>query len=137
MLEQGRDFWRWFDTTQFSYHCVHPIHAKMFSIQMLLHFSQIVPKVQLYKFCCKCYKNVHNSSITLYNTLSLCPSRSLTPDILTSRPSVGLTCCSPCARKLGPAAAVFELLLVGLFCYSYVVKVGSFLFFLVFLEGRE
>ena len=45
MLEQGRDFWRWFDTTQFSYHCVHPIHAKMFSIQMLLHFSQIVPRV--------------------------------------------------------------------------------------------
>ena len=27
------------------YHCVHPIHAKIFSIQMLLHFSQIVPKV--------------------------------------------------------------------------------------------
>ena len=24
------------------YHCVHPIHANMFSIQMLLHFSQIV-----------------------------------------------------------------------------------------------
>ena len=30
MLEQGPDFWCWFDTTQFSYHCVHPIHAKMF-----------------------------------------------------------------------------------------------------------
>ena len=43
MLEQGPDFWRWFDTTQFSYHCVHPIHANMFSIQILLHFSQIVP----------------------------------------------------------------------------------------------
>ena len=27
------------------YHCVHPIHANMFSIQMLLHFSQIVPRV--------------------------------------------------------------------------------------------
>ena len=27
------------------YHCVHAIHAKMFSIQMLLHFSQIVPRV--------------------------------------------------------------------------------------------
>ena len=30
MLEQGPDFWTWFDNTQFSYHCVHPIHAKMF-----------------------------------------------------------------------------------------------------------
>ena len=45
VLEQGLDFWCWFDKTQFSYHCVHPIHAKMFSIQMLLHFSQIVPRV--------------------------------------------------------------------------------------------
>ena len=44
-MEQGPDFWCWFDTTQFSYHCVHPIHAKMFSIQMLLHFSQIVQSV--------------------------------------------------------------------------------------------
>ena len=45
MLEQGPDFWHWFDTTQFSYHCVHPKHAKMFSIQILLHFSQIVLRV--------------------------------------------------------------------------------------------
>ena len=45
MLEQGPDFWCWFDTTQFSYHCVHPIHANIFSNQMLLHFSQIVPGV--------------------------------------------------------------------------------------------
>ena len=44
-MEQGPDFWCWFYTTQFSYHCVHPIHAKMFSIQMLLHFSQIVQRV--------------------------------------------------------------------------------------------
>ena len=44
-MEQGPDFWCWFDTTQFSYHCVQPIHAKMFSIQMLLHFSQIVQRV--------------------------------------------------------------------------------------------
>ena len=44
-MEQGPDFWCWFDTTQFSYHCAHPIHAKMFSIQMLLHFSQIVQRV--------------------------------------------------------------------------------------------
>ena len=44
-MEQGPDFYCWFDTTQFSYHCVHPIHAKMFSIQMLLHFSQIVQRV--------------------------------------------------------------------------------------------
>ena len=35
----------WFDTTEVLYHCVYPIHAKMFSIQMLLHFSQIVPRV--------------------------------------------------------------------------------------------
>ena len=45
MLEQGPDFWCWFDKTQFSYHCVHPIHAKMFSIQILLHFSQIASRV--------------------------------------------------------------------------------------------
>ena len=45
MLEQGPDFWCWFNKTQFSYHCVDPIHAKMFSIQMLLHFRQIVPRV--------------------------------------------------------------------------------------------
>ena len=44
MLEQGPAFWCWFDNAQFSY-CVHPIHANMFSIQMLLHFSQIVPMV--------------------------------------------------------------------------------------------
>ena len=36
VLEQGSDFWCWFDTTQFSCHCVHSIHAKMFSIQTLL-----------------------------------------------------------------------------------------------------
>ena len=45
MLEQGPDFCCWFDKTQFSYHFVHPIHAKMFSIQMLLHFSQIALRV--------------------------------------------------------------------------------------------
>ena len=45
MLEQGPDFCCWFNKTKFSYHCVHPIHAKMFSIQMLLHFSQIAPRV--------------------------------------------------------------------------------------------
>ena len=27
------------------YHCVHPIHANMFSIQILLHFSQIMQRV--------------------------------------------------------------------------------------------
>ena len=49
--------WCWFDKTQFSYHCVHPIHAKMFSIQILLHFSQIVPRVctlVLFIFGCSC-----------------------------------------------------------------------------------
>ena len=40
MLEQGPDFWRWFDTTRFSYHCIHPIHAKVFSIQVLLYTFQ-------------------------------------------------------------------------------------------------
>ena len=34
-----------FDTTQFSYQCVHLIHAKVFSIQMLQYFSQIAPRV--------------------------------------------------------------------------------------------
>ena len=45
MLEQDRDFLRLFDTTYFSYHCVHLKHAKMSSNQILLHFSQIVPRV--------------------------------------------------------------------------------------------
>ena len=27
VLEQGPDFWCWFDKTQFSCHCVHAIHA--------------------------------------------------------------------------------------------------------------
>ena len=40
------------------YHCVHPIHAKMFSIQMLLHFSQIVQRactlVLFIPFCVYC-----------------------------------------------------------------------------------
>ena len=35
VLEQGPDFWRWFDTTRFSYHCIHPIHTKVFSIRVL------------------------------------------------------------------------------------------------------
>ena len=33
------DFWCWFNTTQFSYHCVHPIHANMFSIQNVITFQ--------------------------------------------------------------------------------------------------
>ena len=45
VLEQGPDLWCWFDKTQFSYHCVYAINAKMFSIQMVLHFSQIAPRV--------------------------------------------------------------------------------------------
>ena len=45
VLEQVPHFWRWFDTTQFSYHCVHVIRAKVFLIQKLLHFSQIVQRV--------------------------------------------------------------------------------------------
>ena len=40
VLEQGPDFWH-----RFSYHCVHPIHAQVFSIQMLLLFSQIAQMV--------------------------------------------------------------------------------------------
>ena len=35
----------WFDTTLFSYQCVHLMYAKVFSIQMLQYFSQIVPRV--------------------------------------------------------------------------------------------
>ena len=55
-MEQGPDFWCWFDTTQFSYHCVHPIHAKMFSIEMLLHFSQIVQGLHFsaFHYTCNC-----------------------------------------------------------------------------------
>ena len=40
MLERGPDFWHWFDKIPFSYHCVHPIQAKMFSIQMLQRIFQ-------------------------------------------------------------------------------------------------
>ena len=44
MLEQGPDYWRWFDTIQFSYHCVHSIHAKVnpnvtYISVKLCHFS--------------------------------------------------------------------------------------------------
>ena len=39
-LTFGVSFWCWFDKTKFSYHCVHPIHANMFSIQMLLYTFQ-------------------------------------------------------------------------------------------------
>ena len=42
------------------YHCVHPIHANMFSIQMLLHFSQIVPRV------CTLVLSFNYASILLY-----------------------------------------------------------------------
>ena len=35
----------WFNKTIFLFRCVHPIYAKMSSIPMLLHFSQIVPRV--------------------------------------------------------------------------------------------
>ena len=45
VLEQDPHFWCWFYKTQFSYHYVHSVHAKMFSIQMLLHFSQIARRV--------------------------------------------------------------------------------------------
>ena len=49
---QCKMFWnkflRWLDTIQFLYHCVHPIHVKVFSIQMLLHFSQIVGTLVLF-----------------------------------------------------------------------------------------
>ena len=68
-MEQGPDFWCWFDTTQFSYHCVHPIHAKMFSIQMLLYFSQIVPRVcTLVLFIIVEKKNVKTSSSYIKHT---------------------------------------------------------------------
>ena len=71
VLEQGPDFWCWFDKTLFSYHCVYPIHAKMFSIQMLLHFSQIVLRVcTLVLFiiivvivCGERYNNIHYTDV--------------------------------------------------------------------------
>ena len=44
VLEQGPDFGVG-SVTQFLYNCIHTIHAKMFSIQILLHFSQIVQRV--------------------------------------------------------------------------------------------
>ena len=58
VVEQGPDFWCWFDRSRFSYHCVHQIHAKMFSIQMFLHFYQIVRRV------CTLVLLIYNSDIT-------------------------------------------------------------------------
>ena len=73
MLERGPDLWRWFDKIQFSYHCVHPIHAKMFSIQMLLHFSQIVPRVcTLVIFIFKCFSFLFRYLFVIYVIISSC-----------------------------------------------------------------
>ena len=58
MLEQGPDFWCWFDTTQFSYiyHCVHPIcfQSKCYILYTFqsncaegLHFSAFIITVEI------------------------------------------------------------------------------------------
>ena len=65
MLEQGPDFWCWFDTTQFSYHRVHPIHAKMFSIQMLI--NQILLRV-----CTLVIFIIYNSKIKVMHIKCAC-----------------------------------------------------------------
>ena len=70
VLEQDPDFWCWFDKTQFSYHCVYPIHAKMFSILMLLHFSQIAQRVcTLVLFHCYYYHIFRSISHTFYQEI--------------------------------------------------------------------
>ena len=61
VLEQGPDFWCWFDKTQFLCHCVHAIHGKMFSIQMLLYTFQSNCAEGLHfsafhYYCCACSK---------------------------------------------------------------------------------
>ena len=47
-----------FDTAQFSYQCVHLIHAKVFSIQMLPHFSRslAIDINKLLERLVKCYR---------------------------------------------------------------------------------
>ena len=57
VLEQGPDFWCWFDKSRFSCHCVHTVHAckdGFFSIQMLL-----------YTFQSNCAKGLHFSAFHL------------------------------------------------------------------------
>ena len=48
VLEQGPDLWRLFNAIQFSYHCVHPIHAKCFQSER--YFISIT--VQGFAFKC-------------------------------------------------------------------------------------
>ena len=67
MLEQGPDFWCWLDTTQFSYHSVHPIHANMFSIKMLTFQSNCAEGLHFSAFHFNC------SSIILQSTILLFP----------------------------------------------------------------
>ena len=50
VLEQGPDFWCWFNKTQFLCHCVHSIHACQDVSNpnvtiIIIHFSQIAPRV--------------------------------------------------------------------------------------------
>ena len=78
MLEQGPDFWCWFDTTHFSYHCVHPIHAKMFSIQMSI--SQIVLRV-----CTLVLFIIMASLLSGVIRSLLCKPRAFSPAITISR----------------------------------------------------
>ena len=82
------------------YHCVHPIHANMFSIQMLLHFSQIVPRV-----C--------TLVLSLYLFLSILPSFTLPSFSFTSSfsqflyyPSIHPSIPSPFFSSLSPSLSL-------------------------------
>ena len=55
MLEQGPDFWSWFDTTQFSYIPVYPIHANNYVFN---------PNVTTFQS--KCAEGLHFSAFILF-----------------------------------------------------------------------
>ena len=60
MLEQGPDFWCWFDETQFLDHCVHPVHAKMFFKPNVITFQSNCAEglhfSAFHYYCCACNK---------------------------------------------------------------------------------
>ena len=55
VLEQGPDFWCWFDKTQFSCHCVHAIHA----------CKDVFNQMLLYTFQSNCAEGLHFSAFHL------------------------------------------------------------------------
>ena len=57
MLEQGPDFWCWFDKTPFSCHCVHAIHAckDVFNTNVTITFQS------------NCAEGLHFSAFHLYS----------------------------------------------------------------------